>query len=167
MRFGKALLLGALIVAAVGCSQSQPYAPPPSPASPQMQASARAAAVHFSSVTLSRRFAASWDLLAPAAKQHIPKNTWVKVHDGCQGAAAGSTGVIKSVTVFGNAAIVTEAIAGATPRSPTIEAVFNYSNSHWGYSPSDLSIYQHGSISADIAAAKTAGYCAGQNKPLL
>jgi hypothetical protein len=179
MRFGKVFLAGALVVVAAGCSghqagdlspgatQSRPYAPPPSSASPQMAASARKAANQFSSVYLSRRFAASWDLLDPAAKKLISRDTWIRVHDGCRGETAGSTGVIKSVTVFGNAAIVTEAITKATLQSRTIEAVFNYLHGRWGYSPSDLSIYQHGSISADIAAARTAGYCTGQNKPLL
>jgi glutamyl-tRNA reductase len=30
----------------------------------------------------------------------------------------------------------------------------------WGFIPNDLSYYQHGSVKADIAAAKAAGYCA-------
>lgn len=30
----------------------------------------------------------------------------------------------------------------------------------WGFVPSDLSSYGHGSVKADIAAAKAAGYCA-------
>jgi hypothetical protein len=132
-----------------------------------MQASARKAAARFSSVYMSQRFAATWDLLYPGAKKHIPRDTWVRVHEGCPGAVAGGSGVIKSVTVFGNTAIVTEVITGATSQPHTIEAVFNYLNGRWGYSPGNMGLYQHGSISADIAAARQAGYCTGQNKPLL
>jgi len=179
MRSGKLLLACTFVIMATGCTghptsgdqspgaaRTRPYAPPPSSASPQMTASVRKAAAHFSTVYQSRRFSASWDLLDPLAKKHIPRKTWVKVHDNCHGETTGSMRSIKSVTVFGHAAIVTETIKGATSQLRTIEVVFNYVNGRWGYSPSDLSIYQHGSISADIAAARTAGYCTGRNKPL-
>ena len=179
MRFAKVLLAGSVVVALAGCdgqastppssslspsaATTGPEAPPPSPASPKMQATARTAAEQFYGLYLSSQFAASWDLLAPAAKRQISRNTWVKVHNGCSSANAGTSGVIKSVTVFGNAAIVTEAITGATSTRRTVEAVFNYAHGRWGYSPGDMSIYKHGSVSADIAAAGAAGYCAGRN----
>jgi hypothetical protein len=45
--------------------------------------------------------------------------------------------------------------------------VFNYSHDHWGYSPSNLGIYQHRSVAADVAAARAAGLCtAGKAAPL-
>jgi hypothetical protein len=51
------------------------------------------------------------------------------------------------------------ALTGATkPESATETLV--YANGHWGFSPRDLALYQHGSVSADVAAAKTAGGCA-------
>ena len=67
--------------------------------------------------------------------------------------------MIKAMTVFGDAAIVTEAITGAPSQLGTAEDVFSYANGHWSYSPQDLSIYLHGSVTADIAAAKAAGFC--------
>jgi hypothetical protein len=30
---------------------------------------------------------------------------------------------------------------------------------HWGFVPDDATLYQHGSVKADIAAAKAEGYC--------
>ena len=78
-----------------------------------------------------------------------------------QSAGAGKSRIIKAVTVFGSAAIVTEAIAGAASKLGTAEDVFNYANGHWSYSPGDLSIYHHGSVAADVAAAKAAGFCTG------
>ena len=82
------------------------------------------------------------------------------MHDGCQSASAGKARAIKAVTVFGNAAIVTESNRRSSRRGTgRPEDVFNYANGHWGFSPSDLSIYHHGSVAADIAAAKAAGFC--------
>jgi hypothetical protein len=142
-------------------------APPPSPASPHKRAGARAIAERFYGLYLGRQFAASWDLLAPAAKRQIPLSTWVGVHEGCLPARGAGPGVIKSVTVFGNAAIVTAAITGASPNQDTVRAVFNYAGGRWGYSPGDLSIYRHGSVSADIGAARAAGFCSGRNDSVL
>ena len=105
------------------------------------------------------RFAASWDLLAPDAQRRVPKNVWIKVHEGCPAATLGVTRVIKAVTVFGSTAIVTETITGAHSKRNTIGYVFYYVDGHWGYSPLYPGIYHRGSIAADIAAAKAAGLC--------
>jgi hypothetical protein len=35
-----------------------------------------------------------------------------------------------------------------------------YAGGHWGFSPRDLGLYRHGSVSADVAAAKAVGGCA-------
>ena len=64
------------------------------------------------------------------------------------------------MTVFGTVAIVAERMPGTRPGRGKGEDVFAYANGNWRYSPSDLSIYQHGSVAADIAAAKAAGLCA-------
>jgi hypothetical protein len=65
------------------------------------------------------------------------------------------------VTAFGSAAIITEAVAGATSTPGTTEDVFSYAGGQWGYSPGVLAIYRHGSIAADVAAAQAAGFCTG------
>ncbi|MGO9160431.1 MAG: hypothetical protein ACLP7J_06910 [Streptosporangiaceae bacterium] len=133
----------------------------PRPAEPETKAGAWAAAEYYYRLYLASQFAASWDLLAPAARQQIPQRIWVGVHNGCLSASAGTARVIKSVTVFGNAAIVTEMLPSARSKRRMAEHVFNYADRHWGYSPGDLSIYSHQSIAADIAAARAAGFCAG------
>jgi hypothetical protein len=152
---------------ASGAARTGPMAPPPSPASPEKRASARTAAQRFYGAYLAGQFAASWDLLAPAAKRQIPRGTWVGVHEGCLSARGARAGVIKTMTVFGNAAIVTEAITGASSNEGTVRAVFNYSGGRWGFSPGNLSIYHHGSVSADIEAARAAGFCSGRNHSVL
>jgi len=126
---------------------------------PHAQAHARAAAVQFDRLYLAGQFAASWDLLTPTVKRQIPRGVWVKVHNGCASAKAGTARAIKAVTVFGTVAIVSERLAGTQSKHSTAQEVFNYDHGRWGYSPNDLSIYHHGSIAADIAAAKAAGFC--------
>lgn len=185
MHLAKALLVGLIATGLLGCDGHSSAAPPegpsplvtkttpatappspPGPASRKIKADARTTAERFYHLYLGRQFASSWELLAPAAKRQIPKQTWVGVHEGCLPAVTTESGTIKSVTVFGNAAIVTEKVI-RTSKSSTIRAVFNYTGGHWGYSPSDLGIYHHGSVSADIAAAKAAGFCAGRNRSVL
>ncbi len=144
----------------------KPLAAPPSPASRKMKTNARETAERFYGLYLDRQFASSWELLAPAARRQIPKSTWVAVHEGCLSAVRES-GTIKSVTVFGNAAIVTEEITRTSSESGMVQAVFNYAEGRWGYSPGDLGIYHHGSVAGDITAAQAAGFCGGQNKSIL
>ena len=174
MRFLKGLAVGLVVIGVVGCSGAAPGSPSVGPvpavrttassvpsASPQVKERARAAAAQFYGMYSVRRFAALWDLLAPATKRQIPRSAWVKVHEACTSAGAANSRTIKAVTVFGNAAIITEAVAGSRPNPGTTEDVFNYVNGHWSYLPQNLSIYHHGPVSADVAAAKAAGFCTG------
>ena len=169
MRFPKGLLVGLVAAGVAGCSGSASGPPAvPAPvvtatassvpsASPQMTASARAAAKHFYGLYAASRYTAFWDLLTPATKREVSRKAWVGVHEACPSTTAGKSRVIKAVTVFGNAAIVSEAVAGGPPDQA--EDVFNYTNGHWSYSLGDLSIYRHASVTADVAAAKAAGFC--------
>lgn len=68
-------------------------------------------------------------------------------------------GTVKAVTVFGNAAIVTETTS-ATP-AQTADVVFNYVAGQWSYSPPNPSVYDYPSVAADVAAAKADGLCGG------
>jgi hypothetical protein len=96
-------------------------------------------------------------MLAPATRHQVSRKAWIGVHQACSAASAGKSRAIKGVTVFGNAAIVAETVAGVTTR--TVEDVFNYTGGHWRYSPQAPGIYRHRSVTADIAAAKAAGLC--------
>jgi hypothetical protein len=131
------------------------------PVSSAMRDRARSAAAQFYSLYSASQFSALWNLLTPAAKREIPKSAWVSVHQACPGTAAGKSRTIKAVTAFGGAAIVTEVIAGATASPGPAEDVFNYAAGRWSYSPGLLGIYSHGSIAADVAAAKAVGLCIG------
>ena len=196
MRFPNGLLAGLtglLAVGLVGCSASSAPAPAPyagsaspsssslaspaatesiptqvaGPTEPLTKAGADAAAANFYHLYSTGQFAASWDLLTLTAERAIPRATWVGVHAGCPSGGAGTARVIESVLVFGNAAIVTETVGGAASQLGTSHDVFNYANGHWVYAPNDLGIYHHGSVAADIAAAKALGFCTGREaRPL-
>jgi hypothetical protein len=124
-----------------------------------MKSGARAAAAQFYSLYSASRYSAFWNLLSPATKRQISRRVWVSVHEACPSVGAGKPRVIKALTVFGNAAIVTEAVTGAPPEPGAAEDVFNYVYGRWSYSPQDMSIYHHGSVTADVAAAKSADFC--------
>lgn len=147
-------------------STATPAGPPSTqagPTEPLTKAGAKAAAAKFYRLYANGEFAASWDLLTLTARRAIPRATWVRVHARCLSADAGTGRVIKAVLVFGNAAIVTETVEGAASRSRNSHDVFNYAGGHWAYAPNDLTIYHHGSVAADIAAAKAQGFCTGRN----
>jgi hypothetical protein len=169
MRLWKGLLVSLVAAGLAGCSggtSGPPAVPTPTitatassvpSASPHTKAVARAAAEQFYGMYAASQYAALWNMLAPATKQQVSRKAWVGVHEACSSAGAGKSRVIKTVTVFGNAAIVAETVSGALPG--TAEDVFNYADGRWRYSPQDLSIYRHKSVTADVAAAKAAGLC--------
>ena len=92
----------------------------------------------------------------------IPETTWAAVHQGCPPQSAGLAYDVKNVTVTGNTAVATVTLAGAASSLASASEAFTYAGGKWGYTPgpSDLSLYEHGSVQADIAAAKAQGYCA-------
>ena len=169
MRFPKGLLAGLVVAGLAGCSGSAPgpaagstpkitaTASSVPSASASMKATARAAAKRFYGLYATSHYATLWSLLAPATKHEVSRKAWIGVHEACSATGAGKSRVIKAVTVFGNAAVVAETVAGVTPG--TVEDVFNYTGGRWRYSPQAPSIYRHGSVTADIAAAKAAGLC--------
>ncbi|HXL93201.1 MAG TPA: hypothetical protein VN969_30100 [Streptosporangiaceae bacterium] len=132
------------------------YASAAAPAGRGMTASARAAAIRFYGLYSEGQFSATWKLLAPTVRQGITARIWVGVHEGCSASGASKPMTVTAVTVFGDAAIITESIAGSVS-----EQVFNDVNGHWDYGPGSLSIYHHGSVTADISAARAAGFCGG------
>ncbi len=171
MRFPRSLL-ASLAVAGLaglaGCSGGPAPSPGPVPkitatassvpsATASQKASARADAKRFYGLYATSDYAILWTLLTPATRHQVSRKAWIGVHQACSAASAGKSRVIKGVTVFGDAAIVAETVAGVTPR--TVEDVFNYTGGRWRYSPQAPGIYRHRSVTADIAAAKAAGLC--------
>jgi hypothetical protein len=178
VRLWKGLLVAIIGLGLAGCTNSAAPSPPAggsrtatglagptaaqvSPLPSGAVAQARAAATQFDSAYFASRYATSWSLLAPDVRRQVPENVWIKVHEGCPAATSGVSRTIKSVTVFGATAIVTETVLRATSKRNTVAYVFYYTAGHWGYAPVNPGIYHGRSVAADIAAAKAAGLCAG------
>jgi hypothetical protein len=176
----KGIVSGTLIVAALlavaACSSassstsaSTPAAASTAPASPATTASttqpetataASAVARQYFGLYSAGQFAAAYGLLAPSAQRAVSESTWVAVHQGCPSQAAGLTYDIKDATLTGNTAVVTVTLAGVASSLASESEAPTYSGGQWGFVSNDLSMYEHGSVKADLAAAKAAGYCA-------
>ena len=127
---------------------------------PETSAAATAAARQYFSYYSAGDFAATWGLLAPSAQREIGEATWVGVHQGCPG-PAGVSYRVKRAKLTGGTAAVTVAQAEGKTSFGTVTEAFSYSAGRWGFVPEDTSLYRHGSVGADISAAKAEGYCAG------
>ena len=127
---------------------------------PETTAGAEAVAQQYLGLYSAGQFAASWNLLTPFVQKEVPEATWVGMHQGCPSQTAGMAYDVKNITMTGNTAIATVTLAGAASSLASGSEAFTYAGGRWGYTPSDLALYQHGSVAADVAAAKAQGYCA-------
>jgi len=131
-----------------------------SAAQPETAAAAQAAAEQYFGLYSAGQFAAAYGLLAPSAQRAVSLATWVAVHRGCPAEAAGLAYKVSKATVTGGTAIVSVSLAGVAASLGSESEALTYSAGRWGLAPDDLSMYRHGSVKADIDAAKAAGYCA-------
>jgi hypothetical protein len=175
-RLVRGTLITAAVLAAAACSSATSTPPastaattttaPASPAAvtsaaqPETAAAATAAAKQYFGLYSASQFAASWELLAPSTQHAVSQATWVAVHQGCPAQSAGLAYDVKDTTLTGNTAIVTVSLTGAAASIGSESEAFTYSAGRWGFVPGDLTRYKHGSVKADITAAKAAGYCA-------
>jgi hypothetical protein len=129
---------------------------------PETEAAVRSDATAFYALYAASQWAQAWAMLAPSAQQAVSESTYVAVHQGCPIASAGMARVIKSITVAGSTAVVTETVAGALSSLGSVTDAWAYSGGRWGITldPSGLKDYSHGSAAADVAAMKAAGDCA-------
>ena len=169
-------LIAAAVVTAAACSSGKPAVPPASsgtppaiapaspsvaasPAQPETAAAAKATAARFFGLWTGGQYAEAWTLLPRSTRRAIPQATWVAVHKACPSAAAGLAFQIKDVTVTGGTAIVTYSLSGAGAALGSATQAFTYSGGRWWLALSDPGAYQHGSVKADIEAAKAQGSC--------
>jgi hypothetical protein len=122
---------------------------------PATVAAVRADAADYLSLASAGQFAITYQMLSASARQAITQQAWVAVHRTC----AGASYKIKHLAVTGKTATVTVALTG-TGRRGTLTETMVYAAGSWGISPGDPSLYQHGSVAADVAAAKAQASCA-------
>ena len=166
-------LIAAIVVASAACSSGISSTPASttsavattsasataaaSASQPETASAARSVAKQYFGLYSAGQFAASYGLLAPSAQRKVSEATWVAVHEGCPAQAAGLAYNVSKATLTGNAAIVTVSLAGVAAGLGSVSQALIYSAGRWGLVPSDLGLYRHGSVKADIAAAKAAG----------
>jgi hypothetical protein len=136
-------------------STKQPHPVHTAPLSePVTVAAVRADAADYLSLDSAGQFAITYQMLSATARQAITQQAWVAVHRTC----AGTSYKIRQLTVAGKTATVSVGLAGG--HRGTLTETLVYAAGSWGVSPGDLSLYQHSSVSADVAAAKAQGGCA-------
>jgi hypothetical protein len=141
-------------------SSAPPGAHARAPVEPQSVSAVRADADDYLTLYTAGQFAIIYQMLSAPARQAITEQAWVAVHRGCPGATAGMSYKIRHIAVTGRTALVTAALTGGAGKPQSATETLVYSGGHWGFSPRDLGLYRHGSVSADVAAAKAAGGCA-------
>jgi hypothetical protein len=121
---------------------------------PTSVAAVRADAADYLSLASAGQFAITYQMLSASAQQAVTQQAWVAVHQAC----AGTSYQIKHLAVSGKTATVTVGLTGG--HQGTLTETFVYAAGSWGVSPGDLNLYQHGSVSADVAAAQAQHSCA-------
>jgi hypothetical protein len=151
------LTLAACSAASPGPAKSSPQPRPVHTAplsEPTSVAAVRADAADYLSLASAGQFAITYQMLSASARQAITQQAWVAVHQAC----AGTSYKIRHLAVAGKTATVTVGLAGG--HHGTLTETFVYAAGSWGVSPGDLGLYQHGSVSADAAAARSQVNCA-------
>ena len=151
------LTVAACSAASPGPARSSPRPRPVHTAplkEPANVAAVRADAADYLSLASAGQFAITYQMLIASARQTITQQAWVAVHRAC----AGTSYQLRHLAVAGRTATVTVGLTGG--HHGTLTETFVYAAGSWGVSPGDLSLYQHGSVSADTAAAKAKGGCA-------
>ena len=141
-------------------SSASPGAHASAPVEPDTAAAARADADDYLTLYTAGQFAIIYQMLSAPVRQSISEQAWVAVHRGCPGATGGLSYRIRHVAVTGKTAVVAVALTGGAAKPESATETLVYAGGHWGFSPRDLGLYRHGSVPADVAAAKAEGGCA-------
>ena len=139
---------------------ASPGAHASTPVEPDTVSAVRADADDYLTLYTAGQFSVIYQMLSAPVRQAIDQQAWVAVHRGCLGATGGMSYKIRHIAVSGKTAVVTAALTGGSTKPESATETLLYANGHWGFSPRDLALYRHGSVSADVAAAKAAGGCA-------
>ena len=145
---------------AAPASGASPGAHAATPVEPETAAAVRSDADDYLTLYTAGQFAIIYQMLSAPARQAIKEQAWVAVHRGCPRAAGGMSYKIRHIGVTGRTAVVTVALTGGAAKPESATETLVYADGHWGFSPRDLGLYRHASVSADVAAAKAAGGCA-------
>lgn len=137
-----------------------PRASGPAP-QPESAAGARTAASTLLGDFTARRYAAAWNLLAPADQQAIPLATWLGFYDRCAGRLTGYE-IIAVELAGGDEAIAAADTLYQSGAMPVITGpamlTFAYIGGAWRYLP-DMAVWKHPDTAQDLAFARSYGVC--------
>jgi len=121
-----------------------------------------AAAQQYFALYSAGQWDAAWQWLSAADKKIAPEKLYDAMHTQCLGATAGMAYDIKDVTMAGKTAVITYTIPVLASLGSATTAM-TWTRSGWkaDMGASTEALYSHGSLKADEAAAKAAGYCSG------
>ena len=139
---------------------ASPGAHASTPVEPATVSAVRADADDYLTLYTAGQFAIIYQMLSAPARQAIDQQAWVAVHRGCLGATGGMSYKIRHIAVAGKTAVVSVVLTGGAAKPESATETLVYADGHWGFSPRDVALYRHGSVTADVAAAKAAGGCA-------
>lgn len=131
------------------------------PAVPDTASAARSAAVRYLSLYSAGQWQAAWPLLASQARRLAPESLWAAFHQECPPQSAGMAYDVEGVTMAGRNAVITYTI-------PVLKKVYGSAADAMEWTPEGWRVefdsvavaqYGHGSLKADVAAAKAAGDC--------
>jgi hypothetical protein len=162
------ITLGIGVLSACGSGAASSSTPPAAvapatsaaPAVPDTAAAARSAAKSFFALYSAGQWAAAWQYLTAADKAEAPLRVYQAVHAGCPSKSAGLAYAIKDTTMAGKTAVITYGLSGVAGALGSATMTEKWTPSGWTVNPDNMSVYSHGSASADLAAARAAGDCA-------
>ncbi len=163
------LATAALAVAACSASTAPAPAAPAAtvkasaPSVPVTAAAARTAIRQYLALYSAGQWDAAWQYLAPSARKTAPEKLYAAFHGQCPSQAAGLAYQVKDVTMAGKTAVITYTIPVLAKAFGSATAAMAWTPGGWKVEmdAASAALYSHGSLAADLKAAKAAGYCSG------
>jgi hypothetical protein len=150
----------AAVAALSACSSPAPW----HPAEPDTAAAAGTAAGRLLGYYAAGRFGQAWDMLTVPVQQQVPRATWNGFYGGCF-AVTGVTYTVRQAVIRDPASAEVIAVVAVSTRGDgpppgyPLTLAFDYDGNRWRYQPNSTAIWGHGSVAADLAAARAAGVC--------
>lgn len=131
------------------------------PAVPDTKAAARSAAVNYMTLYSAGQWQSTWPMLTAADQRLVPEGLYTAFHDACPSQVAGMQYEVTHVTLAGRTAVYAYTVPLlASMGSVTDTETWTAGGWRMELDPDSLGVYGHGSVKADVKAAKAAGDCA-------
>jgi hypothetical protein len=164
--------LAALLVSVSACAAAASSNPAPAkaipaattrtaPATPDTESAAKAAAINFLTLYSAGQWQATWPLLTAQDQRLVPESLYTAFHAACPSHVAGMQYEVTHVTLAGKTAVFAYTVPLMASMG-SVTDVETWTPRGWRteLDSDSLGVYGHGSLKADLKAAKAAGDCA-------